>query len=310
MIYTVTLNPALDRTIEVGRLVEEDTIRIVDEVAYAGGKGIDVSRIIRTMGGTSVALGFTGGYDGMKLEGLLINAGVMTDFTRIAGETRTNIILKERESGRQYVISAAGPEINSGEVGALYQNLIGLRGIDYLVVSGSLPRGVTPNLYGQIILAGKKNNSFVMLDADGKTLKESIEYLPTCIKPNRFELSRLIGRDLQTESEMLEACEQLHGKGIPFVLLSRGSEGIILSTKERKLKGKAPSVEVSSAVGAGDSSVGGFILAHSRGERLEECLRLACAAGTATAMTPGTALARMEDVEKLLPRVEISEIGR
>ncbi|MFZ2445000.1 MAG: 1-phosphofructokinase [Syntrophobacteraceae bacterium] len=308
MIYTVTLNPALDRTIEVEKLVDEDTIRIITETSYAGGKGIDVSRVVRALGGKSVALGYIGGYDGLKLEGLLINAGVVTDFTRIGGETRTNIIIKEREADRQFVISAAGPEISCAEVGALYQRLLELRGMEYLVVSGSLPRGVTSNFYGQIILAGKKNDAFVMLDADGRTLKESIEYLPTCIKPNRFELSRLVGRDLQTESELLAACDQLHEKGIPFVLLSRGKDGLVLSTPERKFKGMAPPVEVGSAVGAGDSSVGGFVLARSRGEDLEGCLRLACAAGTATAMAPGTELASLEAVEKLLPRVMISEL--
>ena len=100
MIYTVTLNPALDRAIFVERLMEEDTIRVYSETFYAAGKGIDVSHVIRELGGQSVALGLVGGYDGLHLEGLLINAGVMTDFTKIAHETRTNIILRERSTGR------------------------------------------------------------------------------------------------------------------------------------------------------------------------------------------------------------------
>jgi len=108
MIYTVTLNPALDRAVFVERLLEDDTTRIVSETLYAAGKGIDVSRVIRELGGQSVAMGMVGGYDGLQLEGLLINAGVMTNFTRIAGETRTNIILKEEKTGHQHVISAAG----------------------------------------------------------------------------------------------------------------------------------------------------------------------------------------------------------
>lgn len=308
MIYTVTLNPALDRTIEIDKFVDEDTIRIIKETCYAGGKGIDVSRMIRELGGRSVALGYTGGFDGLKLEGLLINAGVVSDFTRISGETRTNIIVSECSTGRQFVISAAGPEINAAEVSSLYQHLLGLRDMDYLVVSGSLPRGVTPNLYGQIILAGKKNDSFVLLDTDGRTLQESVEYNPTCIKPNRFELSRLVGRDLASEADLLAACDEVHERGINMVLLSRGKEGLILSMQGRKLKGTTPPVEVASAVGAGDSTVGGFILAHSRGESLEDCLRLACASGTATVMSPGTELANKQQVEKLLPLVEIVQI--
>ncbi len=156
MIYTVTLNPALDRFIVVDRLLTEDTTRILSETPYAAGKGIDVSRVIRELGGKGIALGLVGGYDGFQLEGLLINAGVMNDLTRISGETRTNIILREQAKGRQYVISAAGPEVNATEIGLFYQNVNQIQDMDYLILSGSLPRGVSPNLYGQLILAGKK----------------------------------------------------------------------------------------------------------------------------------------------------------
>lgn len=305
MIYTVTLNPALDRAVIVDHLMEEDTIRIHKEDYYAAGKGIDVSRVIRELGGDTVALGLVGGYDGLHLEGLLINAGVMTDFTRISQETRTNIILKERTSGRQFVISAAGPEVSATEIGQFYQHILQKKDMDYLAMSGSLPRGVSPNLYGQLILAGKKRDAFIFLDADGTALKQSIAYKPTGIKPNIHELSRLVDRDLKNETEILDACSQLHTRGIKYVLVSRGKDGLILSTEGFKIKAAAPPVEVESTVGAGDSTVAGFILAHSRGEELAECVRLACAAGTATAQTPGTELCHGGDVEKILPKVEV-----
>jgi 6-phosphofructokinase 2 len=310
MIYTVTLNPALDRVIVVERLLEEDTTRVLYETLYAAGKSIDVSRVIRELKGKSVALGFVGGYDGLKLEGLLINAGVMTDFTKISNETRTNIILKEKSTNRQFVISAAGPEVNATEIGQFYQHVLQIQGVDYLVMSGSLPRGVTANLYGQLIVAGRKKEAFIVLDTDGKALKESIDYQPTCIKPNQFELSRLVGRELEGESEIISACEEIHKKGIPYVLVSRGKKGLLLSTKEQKIKAAAPPVEAESSVGAGDSVVAGFVLAHSQGKNLIECLRLACAAGTATAQTPGTELCHLADVEKILPLVQISNLGK
>ena len=308
MIYTVTLNPALDRAVVVERLLEDDTTRVLSETNYAAGKGIDVSRVITELGGRSIAMGFVGGYDGLQLEGLLINAGVMTDFTRISGETRTNLILKEKETGRQFVISASGPEIRASEVGEIYQHILHIKDMDYLVLSGSLPRGVTPNLYGQLILAGRNKGAFVMLDCDGRALHESMTYQPDCIKPNRFELSRLVGKELETESEIVNACEEIHAKGIPCVLVSRGKEGMILSTKEQKIKAAAPPVVVESTVGAGDSAVAGFVLAHAQGKVLAECLRLACAAGTATAQTPGTELCHRSEVEKLLPLVQISDL--
>jgi 6-phosphofructokinase 2 len=308
MIYTITLNPALDRAIVVERLMKEDTTRVHSETSYAAGKGIDVSRVIRELGGQSVALGLVGGYDGLHLEGLLINAGVMTNFTKIAHETRTNIILKERSTGHQFVISAAGPEIGSAEIGQFYRHVLEIHGMNYLVMSGSLPKGVTPNLYGQLIVAGKKKGAFIFLDTDGSALKESIEYQPTGIKPNQFELSRLIGRDLKKETEIIWACEELHERGIPYVMVSRGKKGLILSTKEQKIKAVASPIEVESTVGAGDSVVAGFILAHSQGKDLEECVRLACAAGTATAQTPGTELCHREEVEKIFPSVAISKL--
>jgi 6-phosphofructokinase 2 len=308
MIYTVTLNPALDRSIVVERLMEEDTTRIVEETFYAAGKGIDVSRVIRELGGQSVALGLVGGYDGLHLEGLLINAGVMTDFTKISHETRTNIILIEKASGRQYLISAAGPEIDATEIGQFYRHVLQIKGMDYLVMSGSLPPGVTPNLYGQLIMAGRHKEAFIFLDSDGKALKESIAYQPTGIKPNIFELSRLVGRTVKETPEIISACEEIHRKGVPVILVSRGKEGLILSTEEEKLKAVAPPVEVESAVGAGDSVVGGFTLAHAQGKNLTECLRMACAAGTATARTPGTELCHRDEVDKILPTVEVTPI--
>ena len=308
MIYTVTLNPALDRTITVKKLFEDDTTRVLSEKLYAGGKGIDVSRVIRELGGQSVALGLVGGYDGLHLEGLLINAGVMTDFTRISAETRTNIILKEEETKKQFVISASGPPISPTEIGELYHNVLQLQSVNYLVLSGSLPKGVTPNVYGQLILAGIKKEAFIVLDTDGKALKESINYGPTLIKPNRHELSRLTGKDLSSEKDILTACEKVHGLGIEYILVSRGKEGLILSTREKKIKAFAPPVEVDSTVGAGDSVVAGFVKAHSRGEELTGCLRLGCAAGTATAKTPGTELCHAQEVEKVLKMIEITHL--
>ncbi len=308
MIYTVTLNPALDRAMDVETLLEDDTTRVSSEKNYAAGKGIDVSRVIRELGGQSVALGLIGGYDGLHLEGLLINAGIMTQFTRISNETRTNIVLREKSTGRQFVISAAGPEISATEIGQFYNNIIDIKDMGYLVMSGSLPRGVTPNIYGQLILAGRRKGAFIFLDADRDALSESINYGPTAIKPNIHELSRLAGKDLKNESDILQACESLHENGIPMILVSRGRDGLILSTEEEKIKAIAPPMEAESTVGAGDSALAAFVLEHSLDKDLSECVRMACAAGTATAGTPGTELCHQEDVRKIMSTVEVTRL--
>jgi len=297
MIYTVTLNPALDRAIKVENLLADDTTRVSSEKNYAAGKGIDVSRVIKELGGQSVALGLIGGYDGLHLEGLLINAGIMTQFTKISNETRTNIILREKSTG---------PEVTAAEIGQFYTSIIDIQDMGYLVMSGSLPRAVTPNIYGQLILAGRRKGAFIFLDADGDALAESIDYRPTGIKPNIHELSRLAGKNLKNESEILHACESIHKKGIPLILVSRGREGLLLSTEEEKIKAVAPPVEVESTVGAGDSALAGFVLEHSLGKDLSECVKIACAAGTATARTPGTELCHREEVERIMSSVEIT----
>jgi 6-phosphofructokinase 2 len=292
----------------VENLKEDDSTRIIEETHYAAGKGIDVSRVIRELGGQSVAKGLVGGYDGLHLEGLLINAGVMTDFTKISHETRTNIILKEKSSGRQFVICAKGPEISAIEIGQFYNQILQVPDMEYLVMSGSLPRGVSPNLYGQLILAGKKKGAFIFLDADGDALKESIAYQPTGIKPNIHEMSRLVGAELESEEEIFNACKDIHKKGIIYILVSRGKDGLLLSSEHMRIRAAAPPVEVESAVGAGDSAVAGFVLAHSQGKDLEDCVRLACAAGAATAQTPGTELCHRSTVESILPDVKVEKI--
>ncbi|MDD2389182.1 MAG: 1-phosphofructokinase [Desulfobacterales bacterium] len=308
MIYTVTLNPALDRGMVVEALTTDDTVRAISETVFAAGKGIDVSRVIKELNGQSVTLGFVGGYDGLNLEGLLINAGILTQFTRISGETRINIILKERQNSRQFVISAAGPQVTAAEIGLFYQNFRQISDMTYLVMSGSLPRGVSSNLYGQLILEARKKGAFIVLDTDGAALKESIEYQPTCIKPNQHELSRLVGRPVETESEILAACEQLRQYGIGYILVSRGKNGMILFTEKVRLKAVSPPIEADSTVGAGDSAVAGFVLAHFRGMDLARCLKFACAAGTATAQTPGTELCHRSDVETLMDKIQITSL--
>jgi 1-phosphofructokinase family hexose kinase len=176
-------------------------------------------------------------------------------------------------------------------------------------MSGSLPRGVTPKLYAQLIVTAREKKAFTLVDTDGDALKESIKMKPSCIKPNSHELSRLVGRDLSGDKDILSACDAIHEKGIAHVLVSLGKDGLILSTPGKRLRATAPSVAVESTVGAGDSVVAGFILAHSQNRTLEECIRLACAAGTATAITPGTELCHKETVEEILPKVVVDTVA-
>lgn len=309
MIYTITLNPALDRTITVKSLIEDETIRVISENRYAGGKGVDVSRVIRKLGGKSIALGFVGGYDGLELEGRLVNDGVLTNFVHISGNTRTNVIVYENTTGKRFLISAPGPTIEPHEIGQLYNQILSLPELDYIVISGSIPPGVRPTIYGQLVMTAKNLGAIVALDADGEPMKEGVRLGPHIIKPNIHELGRLVGRTIKSEKEIVATSRKLCSKGVEIVIVSRGAKGLVVVTKKKTIKAVPPSIKVQSAVGAGDTTLAGFVLAYSKKRPLEECVRLACASGAATAMTPGTELCHKEDVEKILPQVQITSIS-
>ena len=214
MIYTVTLNPALDRTIELDGLVVDDANRILREARYAGGKGIDVSRVIAELGGESVALGFIGGYDGLELEGRLINEGVLCDFTRIGDETRTNIILVNRKNKTQIMLNAAGPKITPAEIGLFFEKIRSLpHDAEFVVVSGSVPPGVSTNIYAQLITTLKGKGIRVVLDADGELLRRGYKADPFLIKPNIHEFQRLTGINSSERHRRSAGCGPPHHRG-------------------------------------------------------------------------------------------------
>jgi 6-phosphofructokinase 2 len=252
-----------------------------------------------------------GGYDGLELEGRLINDGVLSNFIRISGNTRTNIILKERASSHQYVISAPGPHISAHELSQIYQQIASLPDMTYLVISGSIPPGLKPSVYSQFIMAARDKGAMVALDADGEAMREGVRSAPDIIKPNVRELCRLVGRErLENEQEIMEACDPLFNRGVTIVMVSRGPQGILTVTHDDAYRCVPPQIKVQNTVGAGDSALAAFVLCYSRGGSLAECTRRATAAGTATAMAAGTALATQEDVERLAGEVKCDLITR
>jgi len=309
MIYTVTLNPALDRALEVNELVPDDANRIRWEHSYAGGKGIDASRVIQVLGGESVALGFVGGFHGMELEQRLLRQGVRCDFVETRGETRTNILIFEKNKKSHTSLNASGQKVNEVEIGELLDKIREVEDPGYFIISGSVPEGVPVDIYEKIVSIARERGALVALDADGEVMRRGLSATPNFIKPNIHELGRLVERRLSSVEDALEATEIVRGWGVSTILVSMGDMGALLVSDEARLLGVPPTVEVDSTVGAGDSFLAGFILAHSRGETHESCLRLAVASGAAAAMTPGTELARKKDVEAIMPRVTIETVG-
>ena len=308
MVYTITLNPALDRTLWVEKIQPDDSNRIEREQRYAGGKGIDVSKVLTTLGVSNKALGFVGGFAGEEIEGRLLNEGVSCDFIRISGETRTNIIVNNMSTGSQTIFSASGPEIKPYELMQIIHKVEKLGKSDTVIVSGSLPPEVHPEIYRKIIEIAKNKGSRTILDTDGDALKVGIQGFPDVIKPNIYELSRLVDVELKELDEIISVAKGVHKQGIGIVLVSMGAKGIVLIGEKEQLLASPPKIEVKNTIGAGDSSVAGFVHGLVKGKSLREALINSVAAGTATTLRPGTALCQKDDFLRLVKEVMVRTI--
>jgi 1-phosphofructokinase family hexose kinase len=308
MIYTVTLNPCLDRYIDVETLDTDDVNRAVHEARFAGGKGINVSRVIHELGGDTVALGFSGGFSGYELEGRLVNSGITSGFTTIAGDTRTNINIRDLRNGETTRVNAIGPTIQEAELGAFAHAFRRLAPAPaYVVLSGSVPPGVTHGIYAQLARWAQDQGAKVVLDTDGEPLRLGLAARPYMVKPNIHELSRLLDEDLHQAPPQVVAsrARALVSAGVSIVVVSLGGSGALAVTDTGAWLAVAPPVPVHVTVGAGDSLVGAFINALSRGQSVAEALRDGVAAGAASVQTSGTELAHRPEVDRLRPLVQI-----
>jgi 6-phosphofructokinase 2 len=306
MIYTITLNPALDHYVEVDDLIVEDANRVKYECLYAGGKGIDVSRALRRLGTDSMALGFLGGHNGAIMVDMLKGEGVTCYFTPIAEETRRDIIVCAGKRKAQTMLNARGPSISADEWRSflMHLRLLDLRDA-FVVAGGSLPRGVPIDAYYQIVKLVQQHGAKAVLDADGECLKLGLKAKPFAIKPNVNELQRLFGRPLRSDAEILSAATSLNRSGVEVVLVSQGRRGLVAVTRSERYRAVPPSVKVRSTVGAGDSTVAGFVFRYAGGKPLEDCVRFATAAGTAATLAPGNQLCKLRDTQRLAGQIKI-----
>ena len=308
MIYTITLNPALDRTLWIQKVRDDVSNRILEEKSFAGGKSVDVSKVLKNLGVDNIALGFVGGFAGRELEGRLLNEGIETDFVRVSGETRTNIIIHETGTGKQLAFNARGPEIKPDELMQFIEQLEKLPCGEVVAIGGSIPLGVSPEIYRKIINLVKRCQAKVVLDVDGEALRQGIKALPNVIKPNIHELSELAGRELNGLDDVVRAARSINQQGVEIVLVSMGAKGILLVSDGQQYLAVPPNVNVESTIGAGDSSVAGFVSGLVQGKDLKQCLIYAVAAGTATTLRQGTALCQKDDFERIVPQVVLTDL--
>lgn len=256
MIVTVTMNPAIDKTVEIERLQAGGLNRIRKVEYDAGGKGINVSKTICELGGESLATGFLGGNAGKTIENVLNEKNIRNDFLWVEGETRTNTKVFE-ENGAVTELNEPGPVINEEQLEALKRKLLGYAAADTLfILAGSIPNGVDKNIYGDIIRMVHEKGAKVLLDADGELFRNALKAKPDIIKPNRVELEEYAGFDYRASvEELLKIAQNLMQEGIDTVAVSMGKSGAMLVRRGYEVKCPALSVRAHSTVGAGDAMV-------------------------------------------------------
>lgn len=309
MIYTVTLNPALDKTATVENLRLDSVNRISELRVDPGGKGINVSKVVRELGAKTVAIALLGGHTGTMLRNMLAELGIECKVLEVEGETRTNLKIKDPALKTNTDINEPGPEVTDEQLRGMLDGLVGeVGGGDIVVLSGSLPRGAAADTYKVWVAALKKTGAKVYLDADGDKLVRGIEAKPDLIKPNEIELGAMMGRTLDADDKIVEAARELIDGGLDRVMVSMGGAGALYVARDVTIKANPVKVPVGSTVGAGDSVVAALAYAQDKGLGLEDTMRLAMATGAANVMQSGTQAAPRELVDSLIDKVVVTRL--
>lgn len=302
MIYTVTLNPSIDYVIKLDNLKNGEVNRTKEEYVYPGGKGINVSLILKELGYKSRALGFVSGFTGAYIKDTLINKGLEEDFINLEnGFTRINVKVKSNEETE---INGQGPNIDDESLNKLYEKLDSLKENDILVLAGSIPKTLDSSLYENIMKRLANKNVKIVVDATKDLLMNVLKRKPFLIKPNNHELEELFNVKLNGIDDIITYAKKLKEMGAKNVLVSMGKDGALLINEDEKvLISNVAKGEVKNSVGAGDSMVAGFIAGYLNSNNYEEALKLGAASGGATAFSND--LATKEDIYKLIDEIKI-----
>ncbi|MBQ7307628.1 MAG: 1-phosphofructokinase [Clostridia bacterium] len=296
MIYTITFSPSLDYTMEVDNLKIGEINRSKKERMVAGGKGINVSVMLKHLGEDSVALGFVGGFIGDYIQKFLDEKMIETDFVRIEGNSRINVKLS---GDVETAINGVGGDISNEKINELLTKTLKLLENDYLVISGNVPSNLPPYIYELLLSYIRTPNVKVVIDCQNLLLKNSLKYKPFLIKPNKKELEEYFNQEINTLEEVKQKCKLLQQEGAKNVIVSMGSEGAFMLTQNgEEIFVKAPKITPKSSVGAGDALIAGFIFEYQNSQDFEKALKYGVAAGSAT--TRSEYLATKEEVEELL----------
>ncbi len=306
MIVTVTANTTLDHVLFIPSYEQNTTIRATKVVQSMGGKPTDTSLILGTMGMTSLALGFVAGLTGRAVEQMLHQKGVQTDFIQVNGESRRTIVIICEDQPGHTTITASTLEVDEVAVNTLKQHFAKtLEDADVVTLGGTLPHGMAPDFYFDVIQMARQRKVPVIFDASEPYFSAGLAAGPTYVKPNHDELTAFTGHPLETIEDIYRAGKDLQESYDTSPIMSLGSEGGLAILPDCTYYIPAIKVDVINAAGAGDAILAGLSAAIAKGQPIEEGLRLGFAAATAVVTTPGTAQCCMEDIEHYLPQIEL-----
>lgn len=309
-VLCLTMNPSVDLATETENVVPTHKLRCGDTLHDAGGGGINVARVLTRLGGRCVALCPTGGSSGHWLEQRMRDEGLDSVFLPIADETRVSFTVHEHSTGAEFRFVMPGPHLSEAEWMACLTHLDALAHFpDLLVASGSLPPGVPVDFYGRLARLCHQRNAKLVLDASGPALAAALAEGVFLFKPNLKELAELSGEALESPAQWQAAARRLVADGkADIVALTLGHLGALLVTRDAMWSAPPLDIPVASAVGAGDSFVGGLVWAWQQGRPLDEAFAWGIAAGSAALLTAGTGLAHPEDVQRLRAQVVVTRL--
>ena len=300
MINTITLNPSLDYIVKVDDFKVGHVNRTSKEGIYPGGKGINVSIVLKNLGVKNRALGFTAGFTGEEIEKLVANHGVDNEFIRLEkGMSRINVKLKSKEESE---INGMGPDISKNDIEKLYEKLEALKAGDFVVLAGSIPNTLPDDIYETIMKDFKDKEINFVVDATKDLLLNVLKYKPFLIKPNHHELGEMFNVKLNSKDEIITYAKKLQEIGARNVIISMAGDGAILIEENGEITiSDTPKGTLVNSVGAGDSMVGGFLAGIAENKNIKEAFKIGVATGSASAFSEG--LATRDKVEELLKQL-------
>lgn len=303
MIYTCTLNPSIDYVMNVDQFQAGTLNRSKETFYYPGGKGINVSRVMGTLGTETTALGYIGGFTGAFIKDALEKDSISHQFIEIDGNTRVNVKLKSTDETE---INGPGPAITKDQQDRLLEKVQQMTEEDLLVIAGSVPSSLPENFYVTIANLCEERGIKLVADTSGKALKQIIGSPLFLLKPNHHELGELFNTTIESREQAASYAHKLVEQGVEHVIVSMGGDGAVYVGRKEQLFANVPKGEVKNSVGAGDSVVAAFTAKIQQSNSIEEAFRYAVAAGSATAFQDD--LCNKEDVEELLPSIHVSSV--